>query len=148
MQKLTDYQKLLYKGVTRFSDIRFTGQVVFVVIVLLITWSGVRAIQTNYNLQKQVSNLNEQNSLSNLENGNISLENQYFSSSQYQELSARENFGLAAPGEKEVLVPQSVALSYTKNISSVAQTTQGSTTESQLNYNKWLDFFLHRSSNN
>ena len=36
----------------KLRDIRFAGQVVFAVIVLMISWSGVKAIQLNYNLQK------------------------------------------------------------------------------------------------
>ena len=43
--------------VQRLSDLRFAGQVLFVIIVLLISWSGIKTIQTNYGLQKQISSL-------------------------------------------------------------------------------------------
>src|SRR6266480_2531336 len=83
---------LYYAG--RLSDVRFVGQAVFVVIVLLISWSGVKTIQTNYGLQKQITALNQQNSLQKLRNENLALQNQYLNSNQYLELAARENFGL------------------------------------------------------
>src|SRR5665213_2340875 len=89
----------------RLGDIRFAGQVIFVVIVLLISWSGVKSIQANYGLQKQISALKQQNALQKLQNDNLALQNQYYNSNQYLELSARQSFGLAAPGETEVVVP-------------------------------------------
>src|ERR1700680_1657760 len=98
--KLNKYQKTFSKQIARFGDIRFTGQIVFVVIVLLISWSGVRAIQSNYNLQQQASKLQQQNKLSDLQNQTIALQNEYYNSSQYLELSARQNYGLAQAGEK------------------------------------------------
>jgi hypothetical protein len=54
-------RELILAYAQKLSDIRFTGQVVFVIIVLLITWSGFKSIQTNYNLQKQISSLKKQN---------------------------------------------------------------------------------------
>ncbi len=75
-------------------------------LVLLISWSGIKAIQTNYGLQKQISGLKQQNAVIRLQNENLALKNQYYNSDQYLELSARQNFGLAVPGEKEINRPQ------------------------------------------
>ena len=91
------------------------GFVVFGVIVLLISWSGVKAIDTNYRLQRQISQLQQQNTVADLGNQNAQLQNQYYKSNQYLELSARQNLGLGMPGETEVVVPKDVALSYTTN---------------------------------
>ncbi len=142
-------QKTLFY-VQRLSDIRYAGQLLFVVIVLMISWSGIKSIQTNYGLQKQISELNQQNSLRKLENNNLALQNNYYNSNQYLELSARRNFGLAAPGEKEVIVPQSVALAYATplpetdkpGIVFVKQPAY------QRNIQSWVNFFLHRQSDN
>ena len=101
---------------SRLTDVRFLGQVVFVLLVLLMSWSGVKAIQTNYGLQKQISALKQQNELQKLKNDNLALDNDYYNSNQYLELAARQNFGLAAAGEKEVIVPKSVAMAYTVNL--------------------------------
>lgn len=130
----------------RLTDVRFLGQVVFVILVLLMSWSGVKAIQTNYGLQKQISSLKQQNALQKLKNDNLALDNQYYNSAQYLELAARQNFGLAAAGEKEVIVPKSVALAYTVNLpettkKSVAELNQSSF---QRNIQSWVDFFLNR----
>lgn len=93
-------------------DVRFLGLLVFLVIVLMISWSGVKVIQTNYQLQKQISALNQENAVDQLKNTNLSLQNEYYNTNQYLELAARQNFGLALPGEKELIVPKDVALAH------------------------------------
>jgi cell division protein FtsB len=133
----------------RLNDPRFVGQLIFVVIVLLVSWSGVKSIQTNYGLQKQITALNQQNSLQQLQNDNLALQNQYYNSNQYLELSARQNFGLAAPGEKEVIVPASVAQAYTVNLPGTAAPDAGTKAKQpayQRNFRSWVDFFLHRQN--
>src|SRR5665213_736281 len=111
--KTAQYKQKAVIYAQRLGDIRFTGQLVFALIVLLVTWSGIKSIQTNYGLQKQISALNQQNTVQQLQNNNLALQNNYLNSNQYLELAARQNFGLAAPGEKEIIVPESVALAYT-----------------------------------
>jgi cell division protein FtsB len=131
----------------RLSDIRFAGQVIFVIIVLMISWSGVKTIQTNYGLQKQITGLNQQNSLQKLQNDNLALQNQYLKSNQYLELSARENFGLAAPGEQEIVVPEQVAMKYTVDLPGDSPATApGKQSAYQSNFQSWVDFFLHRQN--
>ncbi len=134
--------------IRRLNDVRFAGQVIFVVIVLLISWSGVKAIQLNYSLQKQIAAIKQQNAIQKLQNDNLALQNQYYKSNQYLELSARQNFGLAAPGEKEILVPRQVALSYTVAMPGQSKTASAQIKQSayQNNFRSWVDFFLHRQS--
>ncbi len=112
----------------------------------MISWSGVKSIQTNYQLQKQIADLNEQNNVQQLQNGNLKLQNQYYNSKQYLELSARENFGLAAPGEKELLVPTQVAWEHTVNLPSSVVTAANQKPNSESNFESWVDFFLHRNN--
>lgn len=150
LEKLKEYQK--YRDfVEQFRDIRAVGLLVFLVIVLLISWSGVKVIQTNYDLQKQVADLKQQNQVQQLENTNLKLQNDYYNSNQYLELAARQNFGLGNPGETEVLVPKSVALAHTIPLkNSTAKSTNASAKQPfyQRNFESWINFFLHRQSTN
>ena len=132
----------------RLSDVGFLGQVLFVILVLLISWSGIKSIQTNYGLQKQITTLNQQDSLQKLQNDNLALKNQYFNSNQYLELSARENFGLAAAGEQEIIVPASVALAHTIDLPSPAKPVEAKVKQPayQRNFESWVNFFLHRQN--
>ena len=148
--QIQTYKNKLNEFIKRLGDIRFAGQVVFVVIVLLVSWSGIKTIQTNYNLQKQVSGLRQQNNVQGLENNNLELQNDYLNSNQYLELTARQNFGLAAPGEKELIVPASVALAYTTDAAMPPKAPVASDHQPgyQRNFESWVDFFLHRANNN
>ena len=147
--KLEHYVLLLSGYARQFSDPRFVGQVVFVIIVLLVSWSGIKSIQTNYVLQRQISQLKAQNAVQRLQNENAKLQNNYYNSKQFLELSARQNFGLAAPGEKEVIVPAAVAATYVSDIPDVpdTQTIASKPTPKQPNLQAWISFFLHRSAN-
>lgn len=132
--------------VARLRDVRVVGQLVFVIIVLLVSWSGVKTIDTNYGLEKQITILQQQNELQQLENTNLQLRNGYYNSNQYLELSARQDFGLAAPGEKEIVVPDSVAMTYVVPHPKPPATTPASIKLPvyQQNLEAWLNFFLHR----
>lgn len=149
MQTKSQYIEMAAAYARRLSDMRFMGQVLFVVIVLLTSWSGIKSIQTNYGLQKQISGLRQQSALQQLQNDNLALRNQYFKSSQYLELAARQNFSLAAPGEKEVIVPKNVALTYKVNLPSPAKPVEAKAKQPayQRNFEAWVDFFLHRQNN-
>jgi cell division protein FtsB len=136
--------------IQQFRDIRFVGFVVFGILVLLVSWSGVSVIESNYELQKQVSKLEQQNRVAELENNNLRLQNEYYNSTQYLELTARRQFGKGQPGEKLLLVPKSVALKYTVEVpESVKEATTTPALQKpfmQRNLESWVDFFLHRGS--
>lgn len=139
------YVTLVPKYAARLQDVRVVGQAAFIVIVLLISWSGVKSIQTNYALQKEITGLSQQNDLQKLQNNNLKLGNDYYKSNQYLELSARQNFGLAAPGEKLMVVPKRVALAKTVNIPSSASTAISPMASTERNnFEAWVNFFLHR----
>jgi len=138
------YNKIVW---SHFRDTRIFGLLVFLVIVLLVTWSGVKAIQTNYSLQKQISQIQAEVQVQKLENTNLQLENEYYNTNQYLELSARQSFGLAVAGETELTVPKSVALSHIVNLSSQISTSSKvpvSQPSWQNNFEGWVNFFLHR----
>ena len=146
MQINSKYQDLARSYIKRLNDVRFVGQLIFLVIVLLISWSGIKTIQSNYGLQKQISEIRQQNQLQKLQNRNLELQNEYYKSNQYLELSARQNFGLAAPGEKEIVVPERVALANTIDTPPLIKTNKAKEQQPayQRNFQSWVDFFLHR----
>ena len=134
--------------VLSLRDVRNVGMLAFVVLVIIVSYSGARAVQTNYSLQKQVYELSKANEVSRLTNANLELTNKYYETSQYLEVTARQNLGLAAPGETELLVPKAVALAHT-----VAMPDDEKKVEVekvlpfwQRNFREWVNFFLHRST--
>ena len=147
MQIKTKVQNLISENAHKLTDLRFVGQVVFVVIVLLISWSGVKSIQTNYGLQKQITALKQQNELQQLKNENLNLQNEYYNTDQYLEVAARQNFGLAAPGETVLIVPKNVALANTIDTTpDNNETAIAKQPTYQRNFQSWVNFFLHRQN--
>jgi cell division protein FtsB len=142
------YQQIPWRSL---RDPKNIGLTVFLVIVLLISWSGVKALQTNYNLQKQISLLKQQNNIQQLQNINQQLQNQYYGTNQYLNITARQEFGLGAPGEIELIVPKNVALAH---LAPIGATTINSVTVNnnqptyQKNFQAWIDFILHRQNQN
>src|SRR5690242_11937570 len=82
-QKIKQYATIAFQADVRLRDVRFAGQVLFVIVVLLVSWSGVKAIDANFVLQKQIAQLQQENDVQQLENTNLSLQNTYFQSDQY-----------------------------------------------------------------
>lgn len=147
-EKIKNFHRNPY--LRQIRDVRVAGLVVFGVLALLVSWSGVNVIQTNYDLQKQISKLEQQKQVQELENNNLRLRNEYYNTDQYLELAARRQFGKAAPGEKLLLVPKSVALAHTTDLPApekqATQKPQPHKPTYQKNFEAWLDFFFHRPS--
>lgn len=147
LEKIKKYRK--HPVVNQLKDVRVIGLLVFGVIVLLVSWSGLGAIQSNFVLQKQVARLQQQNKVSELENTNLRLKNQYYNTDQYLELQARRQFGKAAPGETLVLVPKSVALAHTVELKSenkpIISEHKPVKPTYQKNFEAWIEFFFHRN---
>lgn len=135
--------------VKQLQDIKTVGLIVIAVIVLLVSWSGVGAVERNFTLQKQIARLEQENAIQKLKNQNQALQNEYYNSDQYLELSARQNFGLAAPGEKLLIVPNNVAMSYTVDPPKPTSPEVAKSSNSAIvrNLKAWQNFILGRHDN-
>ena len=148
MEKLSVHGDKLYQYILSLRDVRRVGTLAFLVLVFLVSWSGARAIQTNYGLQRQVYELQKRNDVQQLENANLSFTNDYYNTSQYLEVTARQTLGLAAPGETVLLVPKDVALAHTVDVPAAKTATEIENAKPfwQRNFDAWMDFFLNRSA--
>ena len=130
------------------TDTRVLGLIGFGIIAVLVSWSGVKTIESNYVLQKQISEQIQKNDVAKLENTNAALKNEYYKTDEFLELAARRQFGKAAPGETVLIVPKKVSLKYTADLPK--STTENTKVKQDLpfyqqNFNDWMDFFFHRS---
>ncbi len=122
----------------------YTLENVVLTVALLIAlgwvWGTMESLQNNFRLQAQVNNLSQQVERDGLIVQNLELENQYFASSEYLELEARERLGKAAPGEHMLLLPA--------NTVSDSQAPKNKNTTKQpaaSNFQAWLNFFFGNS---
>ena len=139
---LTKIKKIVPK-LRILQDVRALGLIGFGIVTLLVTWSGVKVAQTNYELAKKISVARQRNDIASLENQNLKLMNKYYETNQFLELSARRQFGRAQPGEKLYVVPEEVALRRTVDLptqSSKILKEQAQKPKFNQNIDKWIDF--------
>ncbi|HEX5797789.1 MAG TPA: hypothetical protein VFX79_00390 [Candidatus Saccharimonadales bacterium] len=136
------------------SDVRVIGLLAFFAVILMVAFSSVRVLQTNFELQKKENELQQVNEIKKLENENLRLKNVYFESDEYLELTARRQFNKALPGEELYVIPESVAQAKIKDTPPIE--TSGDKLEQkkeskpkyQQNIEAWRNFLLHRSTSN
>ncbi len=133
--------------IRRLTDMRFLGQVIFVIIILLVSWSTAKAIQQNYDIQKQVASKQKENDVQKLKNENLKIKNKYLETDEYLELTARRRLGKAAPGETLVIISKEVALRNTVESSikpdeQIQQEADETKPTYQRNLEAWSRFFF------
>jgi cell division protein FtsB len=145
---MNQHKNALIERFKVLTDARALGLLAFGAVALLVTWSGIKVVQTNYELEKKISVAKQRNAVQQLENENLKLRNQYYESDQYLELAARRQFGKAAPGEKLYNVPESVALSKTiEPLPTAEQSEQASDapkSEYLQNFDDWMEFLFQQ----
>lgn len=82
------------------------------IVAFSVTWSSVRIIQKNYELEKAITSLEQEVAILDQQNQNQKLINQYYKTDTYLDLAARKYFSKGAPGEKLIVVPAEVANTY------------------------------------
>jgi cell division protein FtsB len=114
--------------------------VLFVAVLIGATWawSTIEAIQRNFKLQQQVDSLAQQIAVQELENKSQALQNQYYQSPEYLELSARERLNKAAPDEKLIMLPANTV----QPISEEALQTAETPIQSRSNFAQWMYFLF------
>lgn len=142
--------KDLHELVKRFSDIRVAGLIAFGIVVLLVSWSILNVLEVNYQLEKEKADLLQKTKIQDLENENLNLQNVYYQSNEYLELSARRQLNKAKPGEKLYLIPESIAMANTVNLPKTKHQVQEEKLQHKSKYSKdweaWKAFFFHHAS--
>ncbi len=142
---------LQHERVKQFTDIRNVGLYVFALLVIATTWSGVHTVEDNFTLQQKINRIAEENKVLQLQNENAALQNKYLDSEQYLDLSARRQFGLAAPGETLITIPKDVAMKYVsaqpQQAAGAAATTAKTQPKYIQNFEAWRDLLMGRGLN-
>ena len=118
------------------------------IVALSVTWSSVKIIEKNYQLEKRISGLQQDVDLLDQQTKNQKLKNLYFTSDSYLDLAARKYFGKASPGEQLLLVPSDVATKYVHPEPTDSQTSQARKRTPAIikHWQEWINFFTHRQS--
>jgi cell division protein FtsB len=98
----------------------------------------VDTVKHNYEMQREITHLNEEIANLKVEQDQLRYKIQYYQTDSYKEKEARAKLGLQAPGEGVVILPHD----------DTAQAAPASPAEAQphkSNWQQWMDFLLGRT---
>jgi len=103
-------------------------------------WGSIGMMQRNYDLQKEVDTKYQQQRLAELQVATLEYEQNYYRSSEYQELAVRDRLNLADPGEKLLMLPPNSEQA--KNATKIFETTTTVSAEPPSNLQQWTNFLF------
>jgi cell division protein FtsB len=106
------------------------------VLALSWAWSTINVLAKNYDLERQVEQARLDTDIMKLQNENLRLEQAYYKTDEYMELSARKLLNKSQPGEHLVILPR---------VDDKTATTIASTpVVEKSNFEQWIDFLFGR----
>ncbi len=119
--------------------------IVALVIAASWAWGSVTAMQRNFALQKTNDEQRQLAELTQLQVDTLKYQQNYYKSDEYKDLSARMYLGLAAPGEKVLILPANSAAA--KDDTSAATTAERAGSGASVsNLEQWLNFLTGQNS--
>ena len=123
--------------------------VVALIIAASWAWGTITQMQTNFAAQKAVDDQRRELQLTELEVATLEYQQNYYKSDEYKDLAARTNLGLAAPGEKVLVLPPNSPAAIDQDTSDeqreLIQTRQ---TITGTNFEQWIKFLTGQSAQN
>jgi cell division protein FtsB len=111
--------------------------IIALMLALSWAWSTINVLSKNYDLERQVEQARLDTEIMGLQNENLELEQTYYKTNEYLELSARKLLNKAQPGEHLVMLPRVEATSTTPTATPVVE---------KSNFEQWVDFLFGRRS--
>lgn len=130
----------------KYFDGRSVVLYVLAVAALSVTWSSIKIIDKNYQLEKNISRLQQEVDILDQQTKNQKLKNEYYKTDAFLELAARKYFGRAAPGEKLLLISKDAANKYIHLSPETGQNQSQTKSRPQFikNWQAWINFFTHK----
>ncbi len=132
-------KKLMYH--LRYRYLTFNNVTVTIALIMGVNWAwgSIEMMQRNYSLQKTLELKQRQKKLTELQVATLGYEKNYYQSTEFKELAAREYLGLAAPGEKVLILPPNSPAATTPEASSK---TEATVIRQPSNLQQWMNFLF------
>ena len=104
------------------------------------TWGSIGMMQRNYNLQKEVDGKKREQQLADLEVQTLTYQQNYYKSSEYQDLAMRERLGVADAGEKALILPPNSQAA--KDADKLSGQKRAATVVPESNFQQWANFLF------
>ena len=139
MQKLKTRLRRFYYRI-KHDYFSFDNVVFFIAVILCLFWtySSISAMSRNWELSQKITTKRRELELLRLEIETIELENDYYRSAEYQELSARAKEDKKLEGENLVYLPENSETAKNKYKSSP----ENETAAEPSNFSQWMSFLF------
>ena len=139
MEKFKTKLRRLYFRI-KHDYLSFDNVIFFIAIIACIAWtySSLSATSRNWELSQKLATKNMELSLIKYEVDNLELENDYYRSVEYQELSARAKQNKMLEGEHLVYLPENSATALNK-YNATEETSESSPPS---NVSQWMSFLF------
>ncbi|MBQ3430522.1 hypothetical protein IJG20_00210 [Candidatus Saccharibacteria bacterium] len=139
MQKLKTRLRRFYYRI-KHDYFSFDNVVFFIAVILCLFWtySSISAMSRNWELSQKITTKRRELELLHLEIETIELENDYYRSAEYQELSARAKEDKKLEGENLVYLPENSETAKNKYKSSP----ENETAAEPSNFSQWMSFLF------
>lgn len=116
--------------------------ILFAAAVVCVAWTcgSISSMSRNWSLAQSLANHEREKALLELEVETLELENEYYLSSEYQELAARKYQNKKLPGETMIYLPANSESAKNKHTVTTDESTPTATTMS--NFEQWLKFLF------
>ena len=137
----TRFQRFRYKLKFDYFTFNNVVSVLAVVMGVVWTWGAIASVTRNWELAQQLTNNKRQVEVLKLETENLQLENDFYKTPEYQELSARRLQNKKFPGETMVYLPDNSETAKNKHQNASASTTIASSNNYN-NFDQWMMFLF------
>ena len=138
--KNINFKKYYYRLKQRYFNLNNVVIIVALIIGASWAWGSVSMMQRNYALQSEIDAKSRQAKLAELETAQLKYEQNYYQSREYQELAAREYFGLSNPGEKVLILPPNSQSA--RDAGERFSSTSSAPVEPVSNFQQWINFLF------
>ncbi len=114
--------------------------IITVTACLIFAWSTIMATSRNWTLAQELLEKRQEKALLELEVATLELENEYYASTEYQELAARSKQSKKLPGETVIYLPDNS--DYAKNKHKNNSETVAEITAEPSNFKQWFQFLF------
>ena len=132
-------QKIIYHVRHRYLTLNNIVILVAFLIAAGWVWGSLGVMQRNYNLQKEIDYKKQQLQLTQLQRDNLSLQQSYYRTPEYQQLAVRDALGLVFPGEKALILPPNSAAAIAED---APKTTTPAASVTTSNLEQWVNFLF------
>ncbi len=143
MQKI-NIRRLYYHFRHRYLTLNNVVILIACLIAISWAWGSISVLERNFALERELDGKKKELQLAELEKETLKLENRYYETDEYKELEVRKRLGLAAPGEKVLILPPNSAAAKTADVPETAEKNEIS--ERPTNFQQWVNFLFGHAS--